>query len=148
MLPRRRVALPRAGSTSWPPAPQDTQKWGSLSQPEAVKALNDGRSGPRALAFCADPAQRPLTEEEVSACPYPQPGCPGRSFLIFNPLRDTKARWGRVLNFMEMEGEPQSESGLGFVPPQTWPGLSSWLSWGSGETCSMVGKLGTGGLAV
>ena len=91
-----------------------------------MKGLNDGRrGGPRALAFFADPTQRPLTEEAVSACPCPQPGCPGRSFLIFNPLRDITARWGGVLNFIEEEGEPQRESGLGFVPPQTWPGLSS-----------------------
>ena len=126
-MPQRRVALPRAGSTFWPPAPQDTQRWGSLLvTPDAVKGLNDGRmGGPRALAFCADPAQRPLTEEAVSACPCPQPGCPGLSFLIFNPLRDIKAGWGGVLNFIEEEGEPQRESGLGFVPPQTWPGLSS-----------------------
>lgn len=47
---------------------------------------------------------------------------------------------------VDEEGEPQREPGLGFVPPQTWPGLSSWPD--SGETYSMVGELGTGGLAV
>ena len=48
----------------------------------------------RALAFRADPAQRPLTEGVGLPCPYLQPGCPGGSVTIFNPRRGSKARWG------------------------------------------------------
>lgn len=39
-----------------------------------------------------------------------------------------------MLHFTDERGEAQRESGLGFVPPQTWQGLPSGLGGGSGET--------------
>lgn len=39
-----------------------------------------------------------------------------------------------MLHFTDEKGEAQRESGLGFVPPQTWQGLPSGLGGGSGET--------------